>query len=208
MRIVVLALATTVAFATAAWAQNSPVGSEPAGKKSTATESQGGKSATQNTSGTQVGAEHKSREGARVSTRSGRSGVSVRGELGPDVVVHKRTRQHVTVTEDRSPSVTVVKKKKKYAKRKRTHVVAAAPESSTTIVRKRRSSSHVVVDGGRSSTSVKVRAGTRGTDSASTNRGSVTRSTTGSSTSTAPAATGSSGSGTSTGAPAQQNKSN
>jgi hypothetical protein len=214
MRIAVLALATTVAFASAAGAQNTQSGSDAAGKKGTVTESQSGKAMSRSSgTNTQIGVEQRSGDSARTSTRT-RSSVSVRGESGPDVIVHKRQRQHITVHEDSSPSVTVVKKKKKYATRKRTHVVATGPESSTTVVRSRRSTSRYVVDGGRTSTSVKVRTKT-GTDSAATKRSSTTRSTAGSgssattgSSTNAPAATGSTsqGSGTSKGKPAQQEK--
>lgn len=115
MRIAVLAVATTVAFAPAAWAQTTPSGTDATGGKGAATQSQDKTQhrATQQKSGAQMGAEQKSSSttGQSVEQKSRTTtGMTTRStESSPGVVVHKRVHRRVSANE---PSVTIIKKKR------------------------------------------------------------------------------------------------
>ena len=131
-KLIPLSVMATMAIIGAAYGQSAP---SQSGQSTPAAQSKGA-----SPEGSQSRAPERAgnRTESKGNARPGRDvNVNIRTHTRPDTVVRRRG-QRITVTEDRSPSVTVVKKKKKFVKRKWAHIVAVPPPSRTTIVRMRR----------------------------------------------------------------------
>ena len=134
-KLIPLSVMATMAIIGAAYGQSAPGQSGQSGQSTPAAQSKG---APADVSQSRASDRAGNRTESKRTTGQGRDvNVKIRTNTGPNTVVRRKS-QRVTVTEDRSPSVTVVTKKKKFVKRKRAPVVVVAPPSRTTTVRTRR----------------------------------------------------------------------
>ena len=130
MRLVVVSFVTAFALGNAAFAQ-SPA-ANPSGSVGTP------KQPANAVEARAKGGDARVRPDAGLQQKSRRDvNVNVRMRSVNDVAVHRRTRNRVTISENRRSDVVVVKKKKRFAKRNRI-VVSDAPEARTPVVRHRR----------------------------------------------------------------------